>query len=32
MSKSDDEEEREILQKRQRKQEDTLMRGSIDLQ
>jgi hypothetical protein len=32
MSQFNDDEEREILQKRQRRQEDTTMRGSIDLQ
>jgi hypothetical protein len=32
MSKSDDEEERENLQKRQKRQEDTSMRGNIDPQ
>jgi predicted nucleic acid-binding Zn ribbon protein len=31
MSQFNDDEEREILQKRQRRQEDTTMRGSIDL-
>jgi hypothetical protein len=32
MSEFDDEEEKEILQKRQKKHEDTTMRGSIDPQ
>jgi hypothetical protein len=32
MYQSNDDEERETLQKKQRRQEDTTMRGSIDLQ
>jgi hypothetical protein len=32
MSQSDDEEERKTLQKKQKRQEDTAMKGSIDLQ
>ncbi len=32
MSQSNDDEERETLQKRQRRQEDTTMRGSINPQ
>jgi hypothetical protein len=32
MSQSNDDEKREMLQKRQRRQEDTIMRGSINPQ